>query len=235
MNRTVDIQHIEIVLSVRQLRPTVLSSDLLKAEGVVPSDWEIVELPTYIQQGIAEEVGQTEVPFQNGVCMTYKTQGIAFLEDLRHKAPEGAEIPQIAQQYIQKFPQENYFGVSINFKGYVIFDAQNDVRRYLAECLLNPNNCHETDQSIAHTGFHFRYYLDRCLLNLDIRNISEQGVLGLEFSAHFSYHYFSHRLSELAQAEQFHVLSQTISNWQTDLDTYTELVNKRFLGQKNQP
>lgn len=233
MNKTIDVQHVEIVFSVPvgQSRPTVLSSDFLKAEGVVPADWEVAQFPTYTK-GTAEDVSRTEIPFQNGICITYQSYGIAFLEDLRDKKPENSEISQVADRYIRKFPQEDYGTVSINLEGHAVFDTQDEMQSYLAEHLLNPNNRHETDQNIPYISFHFSYCLGRCLLMLNIRSISKQDVVRLEFSAHFYYHHLFHRLSGLAKDEELRVLSQTINNWQTDLDTYREIVNKRFLSQK---
>jgi hypothetical protein len=224
MNKAVEIRQFEFVLAVDKHNPILLNPELLRAKDVIPIDWELVQPPTY-------ENGTALVAFQNGVYLAHQGTIIAFFEDTRAKSLENLEVPQIVHKYLERFPQENYRAVGLNLEGHTTFDTQDRARDYLFETLLNPDRSHESDQNLIQTITNFIYKLDRGVLTLTVRNTELQAseterIPVILFAANF------HReVSELPEEERRQVSFQIINNWQTDVETYKDIVNSKFLGQ----
>lgn len=225
MNKIADIRRVEFVLAVDKHNPILFNPEFLKAEGIIPNDWELTEPPTYIQ-------GTALVVFQNGIYIAHQGNIIAFFEDTRTKHLENLEVPQIVQNYVELFPDENYRAVGLNLEGHTTFNIQEEARNYLLETLQNPNYLHELDEDIVQTIVNFIYKIDRGQLTLTVRNTelkrsAEESIPVILFAANFN-----RNVTELPNEERFNILSQTIRNWQTDIDTYQEIINNRFLNNK---
>jgi hypothetical protein len=225
MNRTVEMRQFELVLVVEKHNPILLNPEFLKVKGIIPYHWELAQPPTYVE-GVALCV------FQNGVYIAHRGNVIAFFEDARAKSLEALEVPEIVQRYVERFPQENYQAVGLNLEGHTTFDNQDRARSYLHETLSSLDRFHESDQNLVQAITNLIYKLDRGVLTLTIRNtglqVSETETTPvILFAANF------HRdLAKILVEERLSVLSQTIKNWQLDVETYQEIVNKRFLEQK---
>lgn len=222
MNKTVNIQQLEVVLVVKEHNPKSLNLEFLKDTGIIPIDWELAQPPT-----CTEDIAL--VSFQNGVYIVHQGDIVTFLEDTRSKGSGEVEVPQIAHKYVERLPQVNYQSVGINPKGYAAFNNNGEARKYLLETLLPPDRWHESERKIVQAVVNFVYNLDRGLFNLTVKNtaleLSEEKVIPIvSFSGNF------HRdIARIPEEDRFQVLSQIIENWQTDIETYREIVNKRFL------
>lgn len=225
MSGTVDMRQFELVLVVEKHNPIPLNPEFLKVKGIIPYHWEVAQPPTYTE-GVALCV------FQNGVYIAHRGNVIAFFEDARAKSLEELEVPEIVHGYVERFPQESYQAVGLNLEGHTTFDGQDMARSYLQETLLSGDRPHQSDQNLVQAIANFIYKLDRGVLTLTVRNtelkLSEtENIPVILFAANF------HRdLAEIPVEERLSVLSQTIKNWQLDVETYQEIVNKRFLEQK---
>lgn len=226
MNKTVDIRQFELVLAVDKHNPILLNPEFLKAKGIIPNHWELSQPPTYTE-GVALAV------FQNGVYIAHRGNVIAFFEDARTKSLEELEVPEVAQRYVERLPQENYQAVGLNIEGHTTFDNQDSARNYLHETLLNVDRPHPSDQNLVQAIANFIYKLGRGILTLTVRNtelkLSEtENIPVLLFAANF------HRdLAKVPKEERLQVLFQAIENWRNDIETYQDIVNNKFLSQNS--
>lgn len=225
MNKVADIRRVEFVLVVDKHNPILFNPEFLKAEGIIPSDWELTEPPTYIQ-------GAALVVFQNGIYIAHQGNVIAFFEDTRTKHLENLEVPQIVQNYVEVFPDDNYRAVGLNLEAHTSFDLQEDARNYLLETIQNPNHLHESDEDIVQAIVNFIYKIDRGQITLTVRNTElkrsvEESIPVILFAANFN-----RDVAGFPAQERFGILSQIIRNWQTDINTYQEIINNRFLSNK---
>ena len=225
MNKIADIRRVEFVLAVDKHNPILLNPEFLKTEGIIPSDWELTQPPTYIQ-------GTALVVFQNGIYIAHQGNVIAFFEDTRTKQLENLEVPQIVQNYVEVFPNENYRAVGLNLEAHTTFDTQEEARNYLLETLQNPQHLHESNEDIVQTIVNFIYKIDRGQLTLTVRNTelkpsAEESIPVILFAANFN-----RDVAGVPDQERFDILSQIITSWQTDIDTYQKIINNRFLSNK---
>lgn len=225
MNKIADIRRVEFVLVVDKHNPILLNPEFLKAEGIIPSNWELTGPPTYIQ-------GTALIGFQNGIYIAHQGSVIAFFEDTRTKQLQNIELPQIVQNYIEVFPQENYQAVGLNLEGNTTFNIQQEARTYLLETLQNPNYWQRDNENIVQAIVNFIYKIDRGQLTLTVRNTelkrsAEESIPVILFAANFN-----RDVAGVPDKDRFDILSQIIRNWQTDIDTYHEIVNNRFLSKK---
>jgi hypothetical protein len=222
MSKNVDIRQVEIVLAVEKHNPILLNPEFLKAKGIVPSNWELNQPPTYTE-GIAL------LAFENGVCIVHRGSVLAFFEDTRTKELKTLEVPQIACRYIEKIPQENYQAVGLNLEGHAAFDTQDAARDSLLKVFFKSVYSHESDQRIVQASTNFIYKLDECVLTLTVKNtglkISEtENIPVILFAANF------HRdIAEIPREEHAQTLFQSIDNWQADIKIYKDIVRNKFL------
>jgi hypothetical protein len=229
MDRAISIRQVEFVLEADKHNPLLSNSEFLKTEGIVPTEWKVSEIPTYMNI-IAMTAPLKELSFRNGISIVHQSNRINFFEDTRTKNIEDLELPQIISRYIEKLPQDNYQTVSISISGYASFNTQNEARNCLLEALLNPNNQHETDRCIVQARVNFYYQFNRGRLSLMIQDgmldlPNRQWVSALIFSACFP----PQSISRTPEGGQLHVLSQINENWQIDIRTYKEIVGNKFL------
>lgn len=225
MNKIADIRRVEFVLAVDKHNPILFNPEFLKAEGIIPSDWELTEPPTYIQ-------GTALVVFKNGIYIAHQGNVIAFFEDTRTKQLENLEVPQIVQNYVEVFPNENYRAVGLNLEAHTTFDLQEEARNYLLGTLHNPNHLHESDEDIVQAIVNFIYKIDRGQLTLTVRNTELKRSATISIPVILFAANFNRDVAEVSEQERFDIVSQILTNWQTDIDTYLEIINNRFLSNK---
>jgi hypothetical protein len=223
MNRTVDMRQFELVLVVEKHNPILLNPEFLKVKGIIPYHWELAQPPTYAE-GVALTV------FQNGVYIAHRGNAIAFFEDVRAKSLDELEVPEVVYKYVERLPQESYQAVGLNLEGHTLFDEQDTARSYLQEMLFNGDRPHPSDRDLVQAIANFIYKIDRGVMTLTVRNTelqlseTEQTPV-LLFAANF------HRdVSKIPEAERVQELSETIENWQDDVETYQDIVNNKFLA-----
>ncbi|MBD2513902.1 hypothetical protein H6G93_02550 [Nostoc sp. FACHB-973] len=224
MNQSLNIQEIAIAIAAKQHNPTILTPDFLKYSGIVPSDWELAKPPI-----ITDSAAQ--VVFQNSISITAQVNRIIFTEAIATKEFTEVEIPALAGKYVETLAQVDYQGVSINFRGHVFFEEQNNTaRNYIFGTLLNPGPWHEFGQAPVQAAMRFNYTLEGAQMSLDINQgglqLPDQTVRPIVlFTATFN-----HPIVQEEQSQRLAALSEIIANWRTDIEAYKELVNTKFLN-----
>jgi hypothetical protein len=227
MKPSLEIQEIAIAIAAKQHNPTILTPDFLKYSGIVPGEWELARQPIVTNTA-------SQVVFQNGINIVAEVNRIIFVESITTKEPQEVEIPAIASKYLETLAQADYQGIGINFRGHVLFDQQqNTARDYILKTLLNPGAWQEFGQAPVQAATRFLYTLEGAQMSLDINEaglqMPENKVLPIVlFTANFN-----HAIAPDEPSQRLAAITQVISKWQTDLETYKELVNTKFFNSLN--
>ncbi|MEH2111889.1 hypothetical protein [Nostoc sp.] len=224
MSQSLNIQEIAIAIAAKQHNPTILTPDFLKYSGIVPSDWELAQPPILTDSA-------AQVVFQNSINITAQVNRIIFTEMIATKEATDVEIPALARKYLETLAQVDYLGVSINFRGHVFFEQPNNTaRNYILATLLNPGPWHDFGTAPVQAAMRFGYTLEGTQLSLDINEgglqLPDKTVRPIVlFTASFN-----HAIVQEEQSQRLEIISQIISNWRTDLEAYTELVDTKFFN-----
>jgi hypothetical protein len=145
-------------------------------------------------------------------------------------------IPTIARKYIETLTQVNYQGISINFRGYVLFNQNNNTpRNYIFNNLLKPGSWQDFGTSPVQVALKFIYTLQAAQLFLEVNEVGLQlpdktQLPAILFSANFS-----HAIAQDDPSQRLANLVQVIGTWEQDLATYKEVVNTKFLTSGGYP
>jgi hypothetical protein len=223
-----EIQEIAITLAAKNLNPAMLSEDFLKFSGIVPNEWELSKQPILTPNF-------AQVNFQNGVSIASQPRTIAFVETINLQAPDQLNIPKVARQYVEKLPHAEYQTLSISPKSIIPFTGGEDsARRYITGTLLAPGAWQEFGNAPMQAGLNLLYQLEKCQFSLNINEAKIQigdraAIPALLFAGSFNYN-----VAIDSEPERLQLLIQGLNEWQTDLATFRDIVNKRFLGQASQ-
>ncbi|MCF2152306.1 hypothetical protein IQ276_039160 [Desmonostoc muscorum LEGE 12446] len=224
MSQSLNIPEIAIAIAAKQHNPTILTPDFLKYSGIVPNNWELGKPPILTDSN-------AQVVFANGISITSYVNRIIFTEAIATKESTEVEIPALAGKYVETLAQVDYQGVSINFRGHVLFNEQNNTaRNYIFGTLLNPGPWHEFGKAPVQAAMRFNYTLEGAQMSLDINEaglqLPDRTVQPIVlFTAAFN-----HAIVQEEPSQRLAILSEIISNWQTDIEAYKELVNTKFLN-----
>ncbi len=224
-NKTLDIQELGIVISAKNLNPQVINPEFLKMSGVLPNDWELEKNPVVNNRLI-------QLTFKNGVNIVAQVGSVTFSQSISNKSDQEILLGEIATRYVEKLANAEYQGVSISPKNVVAFGEQTDTsRRYIIEQLLAPGDWHNIGQGIVQANLNLAYDLAKCRLNLSINQVNLQQpekppMSGLLFAGSFNY-----PLANLKGEEMIAKMKEAISNWSSDLKTFQEIINQKFLGE----
>jgi hypothetical protein len=221
-------EELNISLVGNQINATVLQLDFLKMSGIIPSDWEVQKQPVLTAT-------YSQIIFKNGVNLVAQARSITLNQTIDPTNKNPLVVPQLAGLLVDKLPNANYQGVSINPKILIAFTAGGtDVaRNYIVERVLAPGPWLNMGQAPVQASVNFFYQLDRCklLLNLNqaqIQQPNQQSLSALLFTGSFNY-----ELGNYTPDERLQQLKQRIENWSTDLQTLRDIVTNRFLGQQD--
>lgn len=223
MTQKLEIQEFVIAIAVKQQNPTVLTADFLKYSGIVPNEWELARPPILTNAA-------AQVVYQNGVSVVAEVNRVVFSELIGTKEPQELAIPAIARKYIETLTQVSYQAISLNFRGYVIFEQNNNTpRNYIFGNLLKQGPWQNFGTAPVQAGLRFIYTLQETQLFLDINEVGlqlpDQSLLpAILFSANFS-----HQVAQEDANKRLADLIQVIGNWESDLETYKQVINSKFL------
>ncbi|MGD2181218.1 hypothetical protein [Lusitaniella coriacea] len=227
LNQTVELQELAIALFAKTLDPKLAQPDFFQFSGIIPQDWQLQSNPV-LNDNLAQ------FNFENGVNILAQPRTISFFEALGREKSKPLEVPSVARRYINKLPHVDYQALSINPKTIVSFPNQKDgARKYGAEALLSPKLARVLDRAPARASIGVVYELQRCQLQLSINEVNVQKpdgslVPALLFSGNFNY-----SIAGETANDKYTRLEQCLDNWQTDLDTFRELVQTHFLGESD--
>lgn len=221
-----EIQELSIAITAAKLNPTMLSEDFLKASGIIPSDWELNQQPVL-------NPNYAQVSFKNGVSIVTQPRTITFLEVMSNKEPYTIKISEIAEKYIEKLPLAEYQGLSVSPKSVVPLSGGVDAaQKYITETLLAPGPWLEFGEAPVQAGLNLLYQLEKCQFSLSINQArlqlaDKQAIPALLFAGSFNYNITSDNNQERMQK-----LVEGIKQWQSDLESFREIVNQRFLARQ---
>ncbi len=224
MSQPLNLQEMAITIAVQKNDPTILTPDFLKYTGIVPSEWELAREPV-------RNNSVAQVTFQNGVNVVSQFNRIIFSEFITTKEVQDIEISAIARKYVEKLPQAQYQGIGINFGGYVLFVQSGQAARdFIFKTLLQPGPWSEFGNAPVQAAMKFSYTLEGKQLNLEVNQAAirfpdKKLIPAVLFSGNFN-----HPLTKESENNQVDNIVKVIADWQTDLDTYKEVVNTKFFN-----
>ncbi|GAB1542663.1 hypothetical protein NUACC21_53370 [Scytonema sp. NUACC21] len=224
MTQQLVVQDLVIVVAAKNHSPSILNPDFLKCSGIVPQDWDLARQPVYTNSA-------AQVTFTNGISIIAEPNRVIFMEPIGDKTMSELNIAEIARKYVQTLPNVEYEAVGINPRGYVAFAESPDAARfYMAETLLSPGAWQSEGDSPMRASLNLVYKFQRAPFYLSIteaalRKEDETTTPIVMFSGSFSY-----ELSGDSGAEKISNLHNCIQNWQTDLNTYSDIINHKFLN-----
>ena len=220
----ISVQELVIVIAAKNNNPTILTVDFLRYSGIIPSDWELARQPVLTNSA-------AQVIFTNGISIVAETNRIIFIEQVTDKNPNEIAIPLVARKYVEILPNAEYQAIGLNPRGYASFETSEDAaRNYLSKTLLAPGAWQEIGTAPVRATINYIYNLERGQFNLSVseaamRQTDETTTPIVLFSGNFSY-----EIASNSKAEQLKNLYQALNNWQADLETYTDIVNNKFLA-----
>jgi hypothetical protein len=217
-----DLEEVIISIAAKDLNPTMLSAEFLKMSGIVPNEWELARQPITNPRG-------SQVSFKNGVNVIAQPGTVSFAEALNNKNLKQLNFVQVVQQYVQKLPNAEYQGLSINPKVIVPFSEAENGKKFIMEKLIAPGPWQEFGTTPPSASLNLFYQLAQCQLTLTInparlQQPDQSAISAVLFSGNFTYN-----LTNLVGNERLKQLGQKINNWDQDLDIFRELVYEKFL------
>lgn len=221
------IEEVAIIITAKNLTPTMMSQDFLKFSGIVPQTWKLAHQPV-LNPNLAQ------LNFQNGVSIIAQPGTLSLSESLNNKSINEVYIPQIASQYIEKLPHAEYQGFSLNPK--IIAPIPGNptaIQNYFTQTLLNQGSWQHIGRGLIQANISLLYQLEKCQLSINISQaklqVPQQNPLfAVLFSGNFNYNV----VADSSQQTIKQIL-QAIESWQNDFKTFREIVSQKFLGQGN--
>jgi hypothetical protein len=227
--KTVLVQEQIIAIAAKNHSATILTPEFLKCSGTVPSDWELARQPVCTPQG-------SQVTFANGINVVAEPQRIMFAEALDNKTAAEMLSPAIACKYVQALPQMECQAVGINFRGFAVFDSQKDAaREYISEKLFSSGEWQQIGIEPMRATINLSYTLEGCVFNLNLNEAVLRQPDGttspiIIFGGNFSYDIVGKN-----EAEKLAAVERAINRWQSDLETYRDIINTKFLASVSDP
>jgi hypothetical protein len=224
-NKTLDIQELGIVISATNLNPQMINPDFLKLSGVLPGDWELDKNPVANNRLV-------QLSFKNGVNIVAQLGNVTFSQSVNNKSDEEILIAEVASKYVEKLPNAEYQGVSITPKNVLAFGEESDTgKKYIVEQLLASGDWRNIGQGIAQANINLAYQMDKCQFNISINQVNLQQpdkptIPGLLFAGSFNY-----PITDGTPDQLIAKMKEAIANWSSDLKTFQEVINKKFLGE----
>ncbi|NER35206.1 MAG: hypothetical protein F6J93_14545 [Oscillatoria sp. SIO1A7] len=225
MTPTIDMQELSLVLAIEDYKPILLNPDFLKYGGIVPRDSELVQEPILTEQ-------MSQISFTNSLNFLAEPGRIIFSQYLEGTDSKDIKVPDVVHKYLKALPYARYLGFAINPGSYVTFEGEGEdaASNYIKNTLLAPGAWRELGQKSLAATMSLTYDLDGRQFRLNVSQVKLQRSdrpdrRAIAFEGHFPYVIAGNKISERHQN-----LKQLIDNWQADLKTYRDIVNRRFLN-----
>ncbi|MCV3215603.1 hypothetical protein OGM63_19150 [Plectonema radiosum NIES-515] len=225
MSQSLVVQEFGIIVAIKDNKPAILNPDFLKYTGIVPSEWELARQPVF-----SSSVSQ--VTYTNGVSIIAETNRVIFVESLEDKKAEEISVAAIAERYVKMLPNAEYQGLGVNPRGYKGFESADTdaARRFMSEGMFAPGAWQQVGTTPMRSTINLVYTFERAPLYLTLneaalRNPDETSTPIVLFSGSYSY-----EVSGETASEKLTNLLAVMSNWKTDLQEFSDIINDKFLG-----
>ncbi|MEC4991354.1 MAG: hypothetical protein SAJ37_21685, partial [Oscillatoria sp. PMC 1068.18] len=225
-NPSLQIQELAIALSASNINPTMFTADFLQVSGIIPGDWELARKPVTNPRA-------SQISYKNGVNVAAQPGTVTFFEGMAKKTPQEMQLSQVVRNSVEKLAQADYRAIVISPKSLFAWKEGEDIaKNFITNTLIAPGAWRDYGKTPAQATINFLYQLDRCSMSLSVNDARLQqqdksAIPALLFSGNFNYN-----LAQYSPQERISQIYQRIDGWQTDFDTYSEIVNQRFLGQQ---
>lgn len=224
MKETLDLGEIAIVLVAQNNNPTILNPDFLKYNHIVPENWTLKKKPVCIDV-------MAQVSFDNGIQITAELNKIIFFESMKGKQNlNEIKIHEIAAKYIKILPHINYLAVGVNPKGHIPFQTENDTQIFIRDKFTNINLWQRFDNNPINMGFKFSYEVEKVLMSFSIEASHYNVLPGKTVPVVSFAGNFNHKVIGETTDNKIENLISIINDWDKDIQTYREFVNKMIGG-----
>jgi hypothetical protein len=221
------IEEIGIVISAKELTPTINSLEFLKFSGTIPKDWQVAQ-PPILNPNFAQ------LNFDNGVNIIAQPRSVSFIENLGRKNINQIFIPSVVSKYVEKLPHAEYQTVSICPKILIPLPGNPDApRKFITEMLFSGGSWQELGKKPLQAGVNLVYQLDKCQLTLNISEVQLQqsdriSVSSLLFAGSYNY-----ALINGERPQQLEYLIPIIANCKNDFVNFRDIIEQKFLRMAN--
>jgi hypothetical protein len=147
---------VAVVIAAREHNPTVLHPAFLRAEGIVPEDWETAEDPVCT-------LAFATVTYRNQVRFAVEASRLQ-VSDTRPGADLAASpVAELATKYLQKLPHVRYTELEVRLQA---FHAHPSPAELLIGRFLRPGLWNAAPLTLDSLGVRFEYTVERALLDL---------------------------------------------------------------------
>ena len=223
MNKILQTQELAIAITAKNLNPSIINLDFLTYSNIISSEWELARQPIYTKN-------LTQLVFQSGIAIVAQPNRIVFAETIDTKDIQELQISKVAAKCIEKLPNVEYKAVGINPKGFVTFTESNGASNYLLNNLFASGEWREFGKTPVKAAIQLAYNLEYSQFNLTINEgllkvSEEKSVPAVLFSGNFDY-----KISINEPEARLKDLHEILHNWKSNLETYKELINDKFLS-----
>jgi hypothetical protein len=217
------LQELGIVVAMQQPNPNLVTAEFLKLSGIIPADWQLAREPINTDSA-------AQLLFTNGVSIVAEPNRIMFGENIGERDISTLTVAQVAHNYTEIFKLAKYAAIGINIRSYSPQASIQSATQYINHQLLASGSWQNYGTAPVQAALSLVYTLPGRQLNLDIAaagmQFAEQEITPvILFSGNFRYNLASSGLGETAAA-----VGRVLTNWQTDLSAYCELITDRFLS-----
>ncbi len=217
------LQEIGIVVAMQQPNPNLVTAEFLQLSGIVPLDWQLAREPINNDR-------VSQLLFTNGVSIVAEPNRIMFGENIGDRDINTLTVATIAHKYVSIFKLAKHSAIGINIRSYSPQASIQNATQYINHQLLADGAWQNYGVAPVRAALKLVYTLPDRELNLDIEAAGMQFndaeiTPVIMFSGNFIYN-----LSNAASGDSLSATSQVLTNWQTDLSAYCELITDRFLS-----
>ncbi len=222
MSKVLILQEVSICIVIKNYNPATLTFGFLQYSGIIPKNWKPAKSPICTPT-------QSQVVFPNGITILAQRDRVTFIESFLTKSIDETQIAELVRRYIKTLPHAEYYSVSINPKGFLMFGEGSETpQQYIAETMMAPAFRYSSTEAVK-TSVQLSYRLGQRQFNLSIH----EAILGqgeaeqlptVMFSGSFHYPVFDPN-----EKEHLATLMEVVSHWKADLRTYVETVKSKFL------
>ena len=161
MNQALTVQELAIVISAKDLKPSIITADFLKYSGIIPGEWEFASKPVVNNNG-------ARFSFKNGLNIVAEPNRIIFAEAIANKTTETVLAPSLISKFTEALPNLDFQAVGINPRGFVAFGEEDAANKFITEKLLAPGALQEEGEEAMRATLKLIYQLKRAPLSLNI-------------------------------------------------------------------
>jgi hypothetical protein len=213
------VQELALVIAVKNHDPLMVGEAFLKQTGIIPSEWELAQQPYLSQQA-------TQLVFTNGMSIIAEPERVIFSQPLVDKALNSIEVGEIASKYAAILKKADYQGIGINFRSFIPQPSHEAAQAHISQHVLAPASWQQVGEAPVRANVHLNFSLSGRQLALSINPAAiqfpeKEPMPVILFGGNFGY--------QLDPTDKLAQLTQIITNWQTDLIEYHQLITQHFV------